>query len=156
MDQGKAKGPCPLGGKKYKTKEGKKVNLKQLETGTKLVENLHKKGILTQMEYWEIEGAFHDISLGKIHFFDTLQGKAKRVAKEILETIGVWKKEKPEWTCTINSKTTGIPWIWRGREAKILDCEEIDEEAEMYTYHLEMEYNGRIYRTWINSEDVEI
>jgi hypothetical protein len=64
--------------------------------------------------------------------------------------------EKFEVTGKISGTTDGIPWLFRGQTVGILDCEEIDEENEKYTYWVEMVYNGRKFRTWINSEDIEV
>jgi hypothetical protein len=137
------------------------MNAKQLNTAITILIKLHEEKRISKMDYWNLEGAFIDIYNGEVKsgrkYIQSMETLPREKGFDILKTIGYdFPQEKPEWTCIVSKRTTGIPWIWRGQEAKILDCEEINEEAEMYTYHLEMEYNGRIYQTWINSEDVEI
>lgn len=136
------------------------METRQFKYATEIAERYYRNGKITKQDWWLIEGGYHDIFGGNIregkNFIDSLEPDIASLAYKILETVGFDIAKEKSWTCKVAKNTTGIPWIWRGREAIILDCEEIDEEAEMYTYHLEMEYNGRIYRTWINSEDVEI
>ena len=136
------------------------MDTRQFKYATDIAERYYRMGEISKQDWWLIEGGFHDIFGGNIQegkrFLDTLEPENKDLAYQILKAVGFDFHEKPTWACKVASRTNGIPWIWRGKIAVILDCEEIDEESEMYTYHLQMEHNGRIYQTWVNSEDVEI
>jgi hypothetical protein len=65
------------------------MNTKQLETGLKLIEALYQKEKITQMEYWEMEGAIIDLFNGDgWDFFQTLKETLQDLTTELLITIG--------------------------------------------------------------------
>jgi hypothetical protein len=132
------------------------MNRKQYNAAKKLLGELLKKQWIGQEDYEDIHEVFIRMAFecdqaGALDFLNRLETHPRDKGYEILETTGAWKR----WDAKVENNP-GIPWLFRGREVKILDCFEIDEEEEKYTYLVKLEHNGRELTTYINSEDLEI
>ena len=65
------------------------METRQLDTGIKLAYRLYREEWITQMQFWEIEGALIDIyNQDDWDFFHSMGKYAKEKATEILYTIG--------------------------------------------------------------------